>query len=650
MRRAWHALVAYAVITVVATWPLTRGLAKDVAWDLGDSLLNMWVLSWDCEQLLAILRGDVSRVATFFDANIFHPSPLTLAFAEHLFAQAIQILPVYAVTKNPILCYNLLFLSTFVVSGLGTYLFVRDLTKSSLAAFVAGLLFAFAPYRIPQSPHLQILSSQWMPFALYGIRRYFTAVERGERGVRPLAAASLALLANNLSCGYFLLYFSPFVAAYVLWELTTRHLVRQRRVWIGLGTAAVAVAVATLPFLIPYATLHEALGFERPATEIRRYSADVYSYATAMPDQPVWGRVMREYPKPEGDLFPGLVPLIFAALALVAWRPARLLDVPMSRVGARAPWLAPLLAAVSVFHFLLALITLLNRRLAFDVGIFHVQVTDINQLLIRGSVAAAILLVISPIARARLRAFLADRGFFVVMLVAAVWLSLGLVVEVRGRTANLFAPYALLYQYVPGFDGVRVPARLGMIVSLLLAVLAGYGVAVIAKRRHGQWPLAVLCIVFLGESWVFPFPVNIGAPSRGYNAPEARLFRPARAPAVYHEVRKLPPSAVLAELPLGEPGFDLRAVYYSTVHWRPLLNGYSGFFPPNYGRLTLALGDIPRFPELAMTSLRREGATHVIVHEGAYLESRGSQTTATLLQLGAREMFRAGSDVLLQLQ
>ena len=95
-----------------------------------------------------------------------------------------QILPVHAIARNPILGYNLLFLSTFVLSGLGMYLLVRELTGNPLAAFVAGLLFAFAPYRLAQSSHLQVLSSQWMPFVLYGMRRYF-AGDGGREGAPP---------------------------------------------------------------------------------------------------------------------------------------------------------------------------------------------------------------------------------------------------------------------------------------------------------------------------------------------------------------------------------------------------------------------------------------------------------------------------------
>ena len=60
-----------------------------------------------------------------WNANIFHPDPLALALSEHLFGQTLQVLPVYWVTGNIILCYNLLFISTFALSGFGTYLLVQ---------------------------------------------------------------------------------------------------------------------------------------------------------------------------------------------------------------------------------------------------------------------------------------------------------------------------------------------------------------------------------------------------------------------------------------------------------------------------------------------------------------------------------------------
>ena len=139
----------------------------------------------------------------------------------------------YVVTGNPILCYNLLFLSTFVLSGLGMYQLVHELTGNRTAGFVAGLVFAFAPYRLPQSSHLHVLSSQWMPFVVYGLMRYFSS-----RRLLPLGGAALALVLQNLSSGYYLLYFAPFAAAFVLWEIWRRSLWRDLRMWRELSGAA----------------------------------------------------------------------------------------------------------------------------------------------------------------------------------------------------------------------------------------------------------------------------------------------------------------------------------------------------------------------------------------------------------------------------
>jgi len=126
--RTWGAALSYLAITILFTWPLTRGLAADVPSDLGDSLLNMWILSWDAEQLRHLFMGNVSVLMHWFDGNIFYPVPDALAYSEHLIAQAIQIAPVYVLTRNPILCYNLLFLSTFVLSEGPRY---RDLQLAS---------------------------------------------------------------------------------------------------------------------------------------------------------------------------------------------------------------------------------------------------------------------------------------------------------------------------------------------------------------------------------------------------------------------------------------------------------------------------------------------------------------------------------------
>jgi hypothetical protein len=293
------AAALYLLIALVFTWPLAPGLARDIPWDLGDSLLNAWILAWDADHLLRFATGDFEAIRQFWNANIFYPERLTLAYSEHLFAQAVQILPVYGLTGNIVLCYNLLFLSTFVLSGLGMFLFVRDVTGSRQAAFFAGVVYAFAPYRVPQFAHLQVLSSQWMPFVLFGLRRFFERCSAGASARRtfvPLAGAVAALIAQNLSNGYYVLFFMPFVVAYALYEIGVRSLWDTPIVWIGVAGAGCLVTAVTLPFLWPYLELRETGFPTRALTEVVAYSADVYSYGTAPPESQLWGRAMRAFP------------------------------------------------------------------------------------------------------------------------------------------------------------------------------------------------------------------------------------------------------------------------------------------------------------------------------------------------------------------
>jgi hypothetical protein len=230
-----------------------------------------------------------------------------------------------------------------------------------------------------------------------------------------------------------------------------------------------------------------------------------------------------------------------------------------------------------------------------------------------------------------------------------MWLSLGPAPQAQGRPVEIAAPYGVLYDHVPGFAGVRAPARLAMIAVLMLAVLGGFGAARLTAWRRGWMLLVPLSVAFLAESLILPFTVNGVTATPGYNQPEPRVYRPQRAPNVYKEFARQAPNGVLAELPLGESDFDLRAIYYSTAHWRPTLNGYSGYYPPHYGALALAVSDVPRFPQAALDALRSHGATHLIVHESAFIGDRGVNTSAELRQHGAVELYRDGSEVLLQL-
>jgi hypothetical protein len=481
-----------------------------------------------------------------------------------------------------------------------------------------------------------------MPFTLYGLRRYFSTGRR-----LALAGATAALVAQNLSCGYYLLYFAPFSAAYALWEIAQRGLWTSRRVWRDLVVAALVASAATAPFLIPYASLREHLSVSRGTAEIAAFAADVYSYLTAFSEHRVWGAIARAYPKGEGELFPGMLPVMLAAVGVVA----ALRDAYGARDGEapeRAPrWVLLILTALALVFTLLIVAVLFVRRMSFDVGPVQIRVSNANRVIGQMAATLIVLFALSPRARARATAFArSSTFFFLAALIMSVWLSLGPIPLSLGRRVELAAPYALLFEYVPGFDALRVPARFGMIVALMLAVLAGFGATVVARRRYGGVVLALIGTGFLVEGHGLPFLVNGFTPVSGFNIQEVRVYRPARAPAIYHQAARLPHDAVILELPLGVADFDLRAMYYSSVHWRPLINGYSGFFPSHYWLLYSALTDIVRHPELSWQALRATGATHVILHETAYLENEGERLSGWLRSAGAAELYRDRNDVL----
>lgn len=654
LRKGWVAALGYAGATVLMTWPLPRVVGRDVASDLGDSLYYMWAIGWDCTQFGAILGGDLSRIRTFFDANIFYPQPLSLAYSDHMIAQAAQALPLYALSANAILCYNLLVLSTFVLCGLGTYLFVRELTGNARAAFVAGLLFAFAPYRLGHSAHLNLLSVQWAPLALYGLRRYF---DTGRR--LPLAGAATALVLQNLSSLYYLVYFIPFVGLYALWEIATRRAWNAGRMWLELTTAAMTVAAATAPSLVPYLSLRERLSGLRDLTEVSRYSADVYGYLTAPSDLRFWSDAVRMYPKPEGELFPGFVPVALAVVGIIAWaRRSVAGPTPTTSAGggtgaegwSRHEWLPRALVVLSVAYVALATVVIYYRRITIDIGPVTASANDVTRLLTFAAAALVVALALSRRARsAAARMMRAPEAWALVLLVAAWWLSLGPRPTTLGRPLEISAPYAFLFEHVPGFAGARVPARYAMVVAFALAILAGFGLNAIDRRRWGPPVLIAAAVAFLAEVNVLPFPVNRVAPPVNLAPLEARVYPAADAPRVYTAVRQLPRHAVLIEFPFGDGEYDRRAMYYSTTHWRPLINGYSGFYPPDYARLTHFLSDLPGRPELARETLRHAGVTHALVHEAGYLKDEGRRVSSWFRESGAAEIFRDGSDVLFAL-
>ncbi|MGH9220060.1 MAG: hypothetical protein ACRD1W_12205 [Vicinamibacterales bacterium] len=619
------AAVAYTSLSFVLTWPLVRGIGSDVPGDLGDSLLNMWILAWGAEHVPRLLTGSISWTG-FWNGNIFHPEPLALALSEHLFGQTLQILPVYWLTGNIILCYNLLFISTFALSAFGMYLLVRDLTGNRSAAFLAGLIYGFLPYRIASVPHLQVLSSQWMPLTLFGLNRFLTTGSRS-----ALVGGSIALVMQNWSCGYYLLYFAPFVPLFTIHRMWSLGRLRTVRTWISLSVAAVGTFVLTLPFLLPYRDAQQLFGFERPMGEVYFFSARLLSYLTASENARVYGDLLRANPRNEQELFLGFIPVLLAIISVgSALVQPESPHTHASSIASRARRAVTVLLALAAATQFLALINvMLFGGLDATIAGIRLRATTPTRLAVQFLVAFGLLLAVSKRARDEaLRAARAPVIMFACMIALAVWLSFG----------PNYGLYGVLYDFVPGFNGVRVPARYAMIAGLFLAVLAGYG-----ARRLCTLNSALCCAaaaLILLEGAALPLEIN-RTWTQSEAMPPARVYPRSQAPPVYTRLASLPAGTVVTEFPFGDAGWEIRYTYYAATHWKPITNGYSGNFPLPYKERVARLQRVAANPDAAWQSLRHAGTTHVVVHRNAFANSANADMVESWLKArGATEVER----------
>ena len=639
MTSSARATSSYAVITLVMTWPLLPGIARDVPGDLGDSLLNMWILGWGAEHVPRVATGQLP-LADFWNANIFHPEPLALSFSEHLFGQVLQILPIYHLTGNLILSYNLLFLSSIFLSALGMYLLTADLLGDSpnarRAAFVAGLLYAFVPMRIAQVAHIQSVSSQWMPFALYGFRRFLVAPGPAWSLARlkPLAGGTAALLMQNWSCGYYLIFFAPVAVAFVLHQIVSNRLVREWRVWASFGVAALLVGLGTLPFLVLlYLEGLRVHGIERPFGEVVRFSADVFSYLTAPEALILWGRWLQTYPKPEGELFFGVVPIALAVVAVLE-SAAAIGTIRFETTARRLlAWLIGAFITVQLVGFVAILLTG-----GFITSVLGLPVRANNPARLLMGVALGCIVLLGLSADLRKIAREAARSPLMMALVLtlfAMWMSLGPLPQVKGQTLPALGLYGWFYEHVPGFDGLRVPARYAMVGAVFLSIVAAYGAAAILQRVGRPALISTsIAVLFLIEAAFVPMPLN-HTWGDGLVMPPARVEPAAKAPSVYRALAAMPESRVITEFPFGDPAWELRYVYYSTVHWKRLVNGYSGAFPRGYHVRAARLQRLADNPDEAWQVLRDTGTTHVIVHTDAFQPGGAQEIELWLSQRGA---------------
>jgi len=173
-------------------------------------------------------------------------------------------------------------------------------------------------------------------------------------------------------------------------------------------------------------------------------------------------------------------------------------------------------------------------------------------------------------------------------------------------TTRIRMPLGWAELAMPVLGTFRVPSRFGVSGLVGLAILCGVGFAALAGAIDGllrlrpsvarvaRTALAVAAVVWIYRTYVDGYR---GFPS-GTRMPPAYPTQPAPAVPAPFLAGLRASRAPLLELPartgLGSEAEQALAMYHSISHWRPLLNGYSSYWPVGFPE---RMAEAARLPE-----------------------------------------------------
>jgi hypothetical protein len=580
-------LALYLVLVLILTWPLAAHLVTHIpgsavwAFDESTFVWNMWWFKF------SLLNLNQSPLHTNY---IFYPLGIDLVLYTYNFFNALLGLPLQMLLPLP-LASNLVILFAYGMSGYGTYLLVlyllvRDLKRGSawdliwvyrLAAFIAGASYAFAASRMIYAAlgHYDMVTALAFPFyALFLIK----ALREPGYGNAILAGifAVFGLLAEMIF-GVFLLFISVML---ILFELRTRRAPQPASyVPSNLGHVMYRISPAG------YHLLRVA-----PRLVVLMVTATV-----------LWSPVMLPILRAFGQ----------ADFALAGWGEGLKLSADL--VGWFTPTaLHPLFGADDWPAHLRAVV---EGKTGFR---------DVNTVFLGYGVLA--LATIGTLTRWK-----QVRVWVISALVFAVF-TLGPLLQISGQFLFPFdnllreqglsqdvtvpLPFALLH-YIPIIKANRVPNRFSVVLSLSLAVLAGYGAYwILARVARGRvaggktrspatlLPATLLLVLVLFDQVSVPLPLT-----------------DARIPGPYAAIAAEPGDFAVLQLPLGwRNSFGTwgaertQLQYYQSLHHKRMLAGNISRAPDfKFDYFTR----IPFFRALTETELYRDVDAETLTRAGA---------------------------------
>ena len=586
-------VLAFCFFTALVTWPYVTCLRDAVA-DPGDPYLVSWILWWDYHQTFA-------DPLNLFHSNLFYPLRYTLAFSEHCYGIALLFFPLFALGAPPLTVHAVAIFLGFATCGYGAFRLARTLTGSSGAGWVAGIIFAFVPFRFGMMSHLPYLFSPWIPLLFEALVLFARERSRGRA-----AWLGLAFFMTGLTTITWLtLSLVPFVVCAAI--LLTRYGIWREWAFWRRGAVALGLAsLALLPFLLPYSAAAKLYNFRRSIDEVKGESAQPYHWLSADNRNRVWRGLGDHLPLGgRFRLFPGLLPILLSiaawVLAVARVTPSKKTDGVSEAAPARTRWIRALdtLAILSLIVSVPALGTARNGMLYTVYS--HITSERVLALLVAVVIARFCLaypLVLRFHNANLIETLRSERR------TDAFWL--GLALTIIGFCYSLgwnFFFYRILYDVLPFFRSMRVAVRGSMFAYLGLAILAGLGTKCLAELIRARVPRLRPALVFAVTGVLLLFELNTSRLRfmRGDVNPDAVTLR----------LKETTMRGGVVVLP-ANGSVNHRHLLRAADHMKPMIVGTSGFNSPQEDQIEIDTRAGP-IPEKLMQLFEDVPASYVVI-------------------------------------
>lgn len=194
---------------------------------------------------------------------------------------------------------------------------------------------------------------------------------------------------------------------------------------------------------------------------------------------------------------------------------------------------------------------------------------------------------------------------YVLMALVFFIFSLGPFLHIADQVTRIPLVYWLVYNLLPPIRFIRVTARFATVFYMFIGILAGFGMVKILNRFKSKKFAVVFSGLLVCVILFEYYPYN-----RFYD-----LYDTSKTPEVYNYIKDNNDVKALIEMPINVGPFDTtQYVYYSGIHFKPIVNGYSGFEPKDHQFNKYLFENFTN--TLGFLKLKQLGVTHLLINPG----------------------------------